>query len=89
MGLASVFRPKTLRERIFEGFFGFDIPDEKVAKSFLPGAFGITPPTHLRELWIRPAFRARQLCPGDFPKPNLGMPQPRPWPARIEAKAAP
>lgn len=71
-GLSDLFRPKALQAQI-EEFFGIDtILDDRKWKTFVGGKHGIARPTHLRELWIRPAWRARQLCPSDFPPVKLG-----------------
>lgn len=66
-GLSATFRPQTLRHQLLEGFFGFDQPDEQTWKSFAGGKHGVDRPTHRRELWVRPAWRARALCPEAFP----------------------
>lgn len=76
-GLDYVFRPQALRQQII-GFFGIDHPDEAHWKTFQPGKFGADRPSHRRELWVRPAWRARQLCPTDFPRFVPGFPSPTP-----------
>ncbi len=67
-GLNSAFRPQALRQQIIEGFFGFDQRDESVWKSFVGGKHGVDRPSHRRELWVRPGFRARALCADGFPE---------------------
>jgi hypothetical protein len=68
-GLDWVFQPKSLKSSIV-GFFGFD--DERTWKSFVGGKAGIDRPTpRMRELWVRPTWRARQIAEG-FPEFRSG-----------------
>jgi hypothetical protein len=70
--LGHVFRPKSLRQEIFENFFGFRQIDERRQRSFIPGKHGADKPPHLRALLVRPAWRGRALCPNDFPALHVG-----------------
>jgi hypothetical protein len=64
-----IFQPRSLKSSIV-GYFGFD--DERTWKSFVGGKAGIDRPTpRMRELWVRPTWRARQIAEG-FPEFRSG-----------------
>jgi hypothetical protein len=63
----AVLRPISVRKEILE-WFGLGLRDETLWKSFHPnGKFGVRRPIYPRELWARPEWRGRMLCPQGYP----------------------
>jgi hypothetical protein len=56
-----------LKEQVLSGFFGFNNPNEpNYWRTFMPAQKGVSRPHRPRELYLRPAWNARELAPQSF-----------------------